>query len=264
MRWPGKLLGLAIALSATCDSFAQTKPKTVELTVDGLKRDAIVYAPDSADKTPSPVVFGFHGHGGTAKNVAKSFNYQTHWPQAIVVYMQGVPIASKTDPEGKKSGWQNTAGIVEDRDLKFFDAVFSNLKKTHNVDEARVYATGHSNGGGFTYLLWSARGDLFAALAPSSAGAALAKLKTLKPKPVLHVAGETDAIVPFENQAKTMTALRKLNGCEETGKAWATHATLYPSATGTPVVTVIHPGGHAFLADAPKLIVRFFKEHAKK
>ena len=32
------------------------------------------------------------------------------------------------------------------------------------IDEKRVYATGHSNGGGFTYLLWTCRPDAFAAL----------------------------------------------------------------------------------------------------
>ena len=53
-----------------------------------------------------------------------------------------------------------------------------------------------------------------------------------------------------------------LNGCGE-GKRWGEHCTLYPSKAGTPVVTYIYPGGHQFPADAPPVIVRFFKEHAK-
>ena len=34
------------------------------------------------------------------------------------------------------------------------------------MDETRIYATGFSNGAGFTYLLWAARPTVFAAFAP--------------------------------------------------------------------------------------------------
>jgi polyhydroxybutyrate depolymerase len=79
---------------------------------------------------------------------------------------------------------------------------------------------------------------------------------------VLHVAGEQDPLVKYEWQQRTIDALRKLNGCDENGSAWET-GTLYPSKTGTPVVTLIHPGDHKFLAEAPPIIVKFFKQHAK-
>ena len=49
--------------------------------------------------------------------------------------------------------------------------MLTTLKKDYRVDEKRIYATGHSNGGGFTYLLWAARGDVFAAVAPCAAAA---------------------------------------------------------------------------------------------
>jgi polyhydroxybutyrate depolymerase len=146
--------------------------------------------------------------------------------------------------------------------------VLASLKADYKVDESRIYATGHSNGGGFTYLLWRTRGDLFAAVAPSAAsgpGAEWAKrLADLKPKPVLHLAGEKDQLVKYEWQQATMEALRKLNGCENAGQEWAPWCTLYPSSTGTPVITLIHPGAHNFPPEAPALFVKFFKEHAKQ
>ena len=81
--------------------------------------------------------------------------------------MQGLPTPGQlTDPEGKRNGWQKTVGDQKDRDLKFFDAVLTKLKADYKVDESRIYSMGHSNGGGFTYLLWAARGDQFAAFAP--------------------------------------------------------------------------------------------------
>ena len=36
---------------------------------------------------------------------------------------------------------------------------------------------------------------------------------------------------------------------------------LYPSRTGTPLVTCITNGGHEFNPDAPGLMVEFFQEH---
>ena len=128
------------------------------------------------------------------------------------------------------------------------------------MDPKRIYATGHSNGGGFTYLLWLTRGDVFAAVAPSSAVARY--VYQLKPKPILHIAGQNDPLVKFSWQERMMQSLRKINGCAEHGESWAERCTLYPSKSGAPVVTFIYPGGHELNPAAPALIVKFFKEHS--
>jgi polyhydroxybutyrate depolymerase len=164
-----------------------------------------------------------------------------------------------TDPQGNRDGWQAQAGDEQDRDLKFFDAVLARLKQDYRVDARRIYATGHSNGGGFTYLLWAQRGSVFAAVAPSAAVARYAA--TLPPKPALMIAGEKDPLVKFAWQKTMMEALRKVNGCAAKGEPWNKLGTIYPSNTGTPLVTIIHSGGHEFDAAAPELIVQFFKEH---
>jgi polyhydroxybutyrate depolymerase len=236
-----------------------------EWTVGEDRREALVYKPDSAKSSPAPLVFVFHGHGGTMRNAARTFALHSQWPEAIVVYPQGLPTPGQlTDPEGKRSGWQAAAGNQNDRDLKLVDRIFADLKSEVRVDESRVYATGHSNGGGFVYLLWAERGDRFAALAPSAA-AGLRHLPKLKPKPVLHAAGEADALVRFPLQKRMIDQVRRVNGCEAEGKAWhdVPGATLYSSEKGKPLVTLIHPGGHKFDPNAPAAIVRFFREHPK-
>ena len=121
--------------------------------------------------------------------------------------------------------------------------------------------TGHSNGGGFTYLLWLARGNIFAAVAPSAAAAKYAG--QLSPKPAMHLAAENDMLVKFEWQKLTMDTLRKVNGCAATGEPWGQQCTLYPSTGGTPFVSFIYPGGHQFNSSAPALIVKFFKGEVK-
>lgn len=251
-----------IATAIASGAFAADVPARREWTVDGVVREALVYAPTRAKTEATPVIFAFHGHGGTMQNSARTFAYHTRWPEAIVVYPQGLKTPGRlTDPEGKKFGWQHGLGDQGDRDLKFFDTMLASLQQDYKVDAKRLYATGHSNGGGFTYLLWAARGERFAAFAPSGA-AAPTLLTKLKPKPVLHVAGENDPLVKFTWQKLTMDALRKLNQCGE-GEPWEQSCTRYPSKLDAPVVTFIHSGGHKFPEDAPAIIVKFFKQHAK-
>ncbi|WP_020472506.1 alpha/beta hydrolase family esterase [Zavarzinella formosa] len=238
-----------------------------EWMVEGVVRKALLYVPTTG-KADAPVIFAFHGHGGTMGHAARTFAYQTQWPEAVVVYMQGLNTPGKlTDPEGKKSGWQANAGDLKDRDLKFFDAVLATLKKDHKIDEKRIYCTGHSNGGAFTYLLWAQRGDVFAAVAPSAA-IFVQGMKDLKPKPALHVAGESDPLVKYDWQKRMMDVVKKLDGCDTEGKEWAKLGDLvgtkYESKTGTPFITLISPGTHTFPEKAPELIVKFFKEQVKK
>jgi polyhydroxybutyrate depolymerase len=183
------IVGILLALTWNAVRAADA-PARQEWNVDGITREALVHVPAAAKTTASPVVFAFHGHGGTMRHAAATFAYHKHWPEATVVYMQGLNTPGiLTDPEGKRPGWQRTFGDQDDRDLKFFDAVLATLKKDYKVDEQRIYATGHSNGGGFTYLLWAARGDVFAAVAPCAAAAKPDFKQHIKPKPVLHMAG---------------------------------------------------------------------------
>ena len=234
-----------------------------EWTVDGVIREALISIPPKAKTDATPVVFGFHGHGGNMNNAARMYHLHTLWPEAIVVYPQGLNTPGQlTDPEGKKPGWQSGVGDLGDRDLKCFDAMLASLQADFKVDAKRIYSTGHSNGGGFSYLLWMARGEKFAAFAPSAA-AAFKNREMLKPKPMLHIAGENDPLVKFAWQKDTIEAVRKLNQCGD-GEAWDSipGCTLYPSKIGTPVVTFIHPGTHNYATEAPALIVKFFKQHA--
>jgi polyhydroxybutyrate depolymerase len=293
---------LSLALASCVSASAAEEPTRREWTVDGVAREALVYSPASAKTNAAPVVFAFHGHGGNMRNTVRSFHIHTLWPEAIVVYPQGLNTPGRlTDPEGKKPGWQHGVGAEGDRDLKFFDAMLASLKADYKVDTKRVYSTGHSNGGGFTYLLWAERGEVFAAFAPSASAASLlaaslpAKLLTPrqqkadkrsesdkdakadeksaetkeaktapKPKPFLHFGAENDPLVKFAWQKATIERLRELNQCGE-GKPWKGEqgATIYSSKTGTPVVTYIHDGGHKFPANAPELMVKFFKDYSQ-
>jgi polyhydroxybutyrate depolymerase len=234
-----------------------------EWVVDGTTRSALVAVPkDGGSK--APLVFIFHGHGGTAEHAARSFHLEKEWPEAICVYPQGLPTPGQiSDPEGKRAGWQSAAGRQGDRDLKFFDAMLATLQREMQVDRSRIYCTGHSNGGSFTFLLWHTRGDALAAVAPSSSAATYAR--QLSPKPALLIGGRSDRLVPLTWQERTAETIRKINGCAGSPKEWEKVGTLHPSPTGTPLVTCFSGRGHEFgSATEPALIAAFFKEHRLK
>jgi len=225
-------------------------------------REALVYLPPKLSKeTKAPLVFAYHGHGGRSENAARKLAIHEHWPEAICIYPQGLPTAVPViDTEGKFPGWQKYEGDQDDRDLAFFDAMLKQMLEDYHADPKRIYSTGHSNGGFFTYVLLAARGDKLAAIAPIAASANPRDAKKQKPKPVFHVAGENDPIVRFAGQQRTMEKMRELNGCNENGKEISKLETEYTSKSGPAVVTYIHPGAHEIPAEAPARIAEFFKK----
>lgn len=96
------LFCFSIVVPATADPLPTPRR---QWKVDGVERTGMVYAPATAATTKTPLLFAFHGHGGSAAMVAERWEYQRLWPEAIVVYLQGLPTPGvPTDPEGKRNG----------------------------------------------------------------------------------------------------------------------------------------------------------------
>lgn len=238
--------------------------ETLTLTVDGVERKAIIVIPSSAKTKSSPIVFAFHGHGGNMNYSVRKFAVGDYWPEAIAVYPQGLPTAGRTDPDGKKNGWQNSPGLNGDRDLKFFDQLLVTAKKMAKVDSKRIYSVGHSNGAGFTYCLWRTRPNLLAAIAVCAGG--FGSAPDPSPIPVLHIAGRKDPVVPFKNQERTIERLKTINQCSADGKPWDGRKDImeFSSKVGAPVVAHIHNGSHEMPQDSNEVFYKFLKQHSKK
>ncbi len=259
-----KLLSILafLGIAASVASGVTAEPLTLKWTIDGAPRQALVFAPAAQNgETKVPLVFAFHGHGGSMEEAARTMAIEKLWPEALVVYMQGVRTFSRrVDPLALRTGWQLAPGDYDDRDLKFFDAVLSTLRAKYPVDDRRIYATGFSNGAYFNYLLWAERPSTFAALA-SCAGSLGTKIHLAVPKPLLQITGEKDRVVPVKDQKKTIETVRALDGALGPGEACGPGCTLYASTKGAPVETIFHPGRHVYPAWASERIVAFLKAH---
>ena len=195
------------------------------------------------------------------KEILDKHNFTGLWPDAIVVSPQGLKTPGLlVDREGNFPGWQQTPGDQHDRDIHFFDEILHTLTTDYKIDKKRIYATGHSNGGSFSYLLWAMRSDDLAAVAPSAA-VAFRFNEMLKPKPVMHILGENDSLVKTAWQKKQLDWLFKLNKCSSQGQPFGKFAVLYPSSLNMPVVVYTHSGAHVYPADADVEVVKFFKEN---
>lgn len=191
--------------SATgCRQPAPQQPGGSELRTlasGGLSRTYQLHLP--ADYTPRrdwPVVLAFHGRGNTGVGT-EEFSGLSNLP-AIVAYPNGVIGTG----DGDRQAWQGApyaaAGVD---DVAFTGDLIDELNRTLCVDKRRVYATGKSNGAGFTGLLACRMADRIAAIAPV-AGAFYPETgencRPSRPVPVIDFHGTGDVTIPYEGDAE--------------------------------------------------------------
>jgi len=112
-------------------------------------------------------------------------------------------------------------------DVAFVRTLFDALQRQINIDPARVYATGMSNGAMMAYRLGSEMADVFAAIAPVAGPMGTETCRPSQPVSVICFHGSDDEYVPVEggvgrrsvtgthhfSLAHTVRAWVEANGC---------------------------------------------------
>jgi polyhydroxybutyrate depolymerase len=234
--------------------------QTVTLTVDGVERQFIAYAPLTKDARPRPLVFAFHGHGGNMRYSLNRFKFNKTWPQAVSLYPQGLPTKGMTDPDGKKNGWQQRVNTEGNRDEKFLDAMLEWAKKNNRIDEKNVFSMGHSNGGAMTMVAWNSHPNLFKGLGVCCGGGRT--LPENKPTALFSVSGRNDPIVKFAGQQLSFNSAKRVNGATGEGKPYGNNSTIWEGKA--PSVWYVSDGGHELPEEALEQLTKFFKDLSKK
>ncbi len=235
----------------------------VTFDVNGVRRTAVVVVPTNLSH-PAPLVFVFHGHGGSGAKIERKFDIEGLWRDAIVVYPDGlVGHQGRTDPKGVKPGWQTRLGERGDRDLAFYDTMHSALTSRLPVDRNRVYVMGHSNGSAFVSLLFNQRGSGIAATANLSGQPSARLLAGDQVRSMFMAMGKRDPIVPYANQAKSIPIAERKLGVDP--KTATVHGYLRSERGpgNVELATYIYPGGHAPPPEVPGLVVAFFQRHTR-
>ncbi|MCH7903979.1 MAG: esterase [Armatimonadetes bacterium] len=232
------------------------RPEIVEFKAGGLERAAVVYRP-SKKSTKTPVVLVFHGHGGRGAQIARSRPIHELWPEAAVIYPNGLTgVKGITDPEGKRTGWQKGPDTYDDRDLILFDVILEWAKKEFDADPKRTFVTGHSNGSQFSWLLQAERGDKITAVAGSCAPGGL-WMRDGPKKPAFIIAGTKDQLVSIDVMRRFSNLMVRWYGYSN-AKSSGVETVIY-EGQDAPLWIWEYDGGHRVPADAATRIVAFFR-----
>lgn len=176
----------------------QTLLETLEH--DELEREYYLFVPSSYEAgTEVPLVFNFHGRGSTA-NEQFAYTLLTTLAEEegfIVVYPNGT--LDDTEISFWNVGFPGPTSNVDD--VGFTMAILDRLITEYSIDETRVYSTGMSNGGYFSYKLACEQSDRFAAVASVTGSVVPTELESCNPEravPVMQIHGTADLVVPYE------------------------------------------------------------------
>ena len=177
-------------------------------------REIHVYAP-SGLKENSPLLISCHG-------MDQDPNYQqsnTHWEAVadtagfVVVYPRG-------------GTGMNTWDISGDKDTKWMTEIIDQMYTDYKIDKKRVYLSGFSMGGMFTYHSMSKIADKIAAFAPTSGTNVMGASKAQRPVPIIHPHGTNDDVLPYNNVEGFIKNYRDQFHCPDK----AEEQTNYPNA----------------------------------
>src|SRR6202162_4938983 len=149
------LISLPMVLALTeAVSFVVRNRSNGSIVSSGQKREYLLYVPKSYDPTsPAPLVISMHGAGGwpVQQMDVSQWNRLADEYGFVVVYPSG------TGGAGPRV-WHGGA-----RDVRFISELIDTLETAYNIDPARIYANGFSNGGEMAFVLSCALSDRIAA-----------------------------------------------------------------------------------------------------
>ena len=204
------------------------------LDQDGITRTVYVHVPSGySSKTAVPLVVVWHGYMDTAEGQSDTDGFMTKADEEgfIVAYPEGYGTAGLESWNAGKA----CCGSAVDKDLDDVQLgrdIVALLASKCSIDMKRVYAHGHSNGGGMAHRLGREASDVFAAISPKSMPVLVPDSIPGRAVPVIHFHGTADSTIsysggtiPFEDEAYL--------SAQDSFKSWAT----VNGCTGTPVTT---------------------------
>ena len=223
LRIPLAILLTLLAFASVILSINRTNGK---ITSSGETRRYLLHVPKNLHPSqPVPLVITIHGF---AQWPANHMNVSQWNPIAdregfIVVYPSGTGFPKRWQAFPQEPGDSS-------KDVIFIEDLIDSLSAQYNIDPARIYVNGFSNGGGMTFLLGCELADRIAATG-TVAGAFVLPFEECapsRPMPLIAFHGTADPIVPFlggpsesfdipfPDIPQWMNARAELNGCDTT------------------------------------------------
>jgi len=165
-------------------------------------------------KKKYPLVLYLHGGGGRGNDNLKQIDggngylidfftrdeTQAHYPSFVVA------------PQSSMEGWIETDSITPTRYLHLVYELIGELRRTYNIDEARIYVAGQSMGGFGTFAIISEYSRTFAAGVALCGGGDPSKVARLTNVPIWVFHGARDESVPVERSRTIVAAIKNAGG----------------------------------------------------
>jgi polyhydroxybutyrate depolymerase len=193
-------------------------------------RQFIIVTPDGASfDHPAPIVFFFHGAGGSAEQAARTYGWveKAKAGHFFVVFPEGLGV--RPDEQGSfilnPRIWRDERptipGVVQDVD--FFSSLLTKLEEVLPIDKRRIYVTGFSNGAGMTFTLGGHFSDRIAAIAPVASQSFAPVDQLARPLPVYYIVGTADPLIPFNGGSSSLPwgTTRTYPPVQESADQWA-------------------------------------------
>lgn len=257
------IVGLALALALVAVvAFRLANYTNGSIVSGGVERQYLLYVPKSYDPTvPAPLVITIHGFAQWPAHQAQlsRWNDLADREGFIVVYPAGTQFPMRWQAGGRLAG-----APAPQPDVTFISDLIDKLEQEYNIDPARIYANGLSNGGGMSFVLSCQLPDRIAAVG-LVAGAYVYpwdECRPARPVPAVVFHGTDDPIVPFLGGATNsfnvpfpvitewVAALAQRNGCAATPRPLPAHGDVtgvqYADCAADVVFYTITGGGHTW------------------
>ena len=195
---------------------AQDKAVSEDISVDGTKRNMLVYAPADLPEN-APLLISLHGMNQDAAYQQKQSDWESIAKEEkfVLVYPNGI---------GRSWDITNTS-VSSNKDMKFLTVIIDEMVKRYKIDTKRVYLSGFSMGGMMTYFCANYMDEKFAAFAPVSGYLMWGDpVCSSRPIPLIHTHGNVDDVVTYDNVKARVSAWAAHNDC----KTPATTVTPWP------------------------------------
>ena len=155
------ILPFSVCLNRIASPNDQVGNHTGSIIWDGLERTYLIHIPPSWDEIESmPLVIALHGGGGTGKRMVSL----TQGGLNTLADKEGFIVAY---PDGIKKRWNDGRDerFSQADDVAFISALIEHFVQAMNIDRARIYATGVSNGAHMSMRLVRELSDKIVAVA---------------------------------------------------------------------------------------------------
>jgi polyhydroxybutyrate depolymerase len=241
--------------SAGCTAAPAVTGPARTVTVDGSSRSYTVVAPPGAGSgKPRPLVFLWHGLGGSGTLARRYFGVEAAaGAAAVLVYPDALPLPSF----GNRTGWDLRP---DGRDLRFFDAMLAEVARAECFDLARVFSAGHSFGGYMTNALGCHRSSVLRGIAPVAGGLVAGGCATPAALPAWIAHGMNDGTVPFAQGEAARAQWAGAAGCGAGSQPVdpSPCVAFETCRAGAPVIWCVHDLDHAWPPFAGAAIWAFF------